>query len=119
MVVPVLASLGMALHRALSSPHRFRASSLVLMTPFTNGELAKSFQARAFQSIPGIHLEQRGTTGLIEVVANAATVAEAQTNANQAPNLLARAAKETYGAGVRVSTIRQAISARRTSIFNP
>lgn len=63
-VVLIVVSLGMALHRALSSPPRFRASSLVLMTPFTNGVLAASFQARAFQSMPGVRLEQRGTTGL-------------------------------------------------------
>lgn len=52
-VVLVVVSLGMALHRALSSPPRFRASSLVLMTPFTNGLLAESFQARAFKGAPG------------------------------------------------------------------
>jgi hypothetical protein len=118
-VALVVVSLGMALHQALSSPPRSRASSTVLMTPFTNGVLAKSFQARTFQSIPGAHLEQRGTAGLIEVVAYAATAAEAQTNANQATDRLACAAMETFGVGVRVSTIRGATSARRTSIFHP
>jgi hypothetical protein len=88
------------------------------MTPFTNEVLAKSFQARAFQSIPGVHLEQRGTAGLIEVVAYAATAAEAQASASQATDRLARAAMETFGAGVRVSIIRPATSAR-TSIFHP
>ena len=116
-VVLVVVSLSMALHRALSSPPRFRASSTMLMMPFTNAVLAESFQARVFQSIPGVHLEQIGTSGLIEVVAYAATAAEAVTNANQAPNLLAFAAHEELG--VRVATARQALSAQRTSIFHP
>ena len=62
-VTLVVTWLGMALHRALSSPPRFRASSLVLITPAssTSGVLAESFQERAFQSMPGVHLEQRGS----------------------------------------------------------
>lgn len=120
-VALVVVSLGMALNRALSSPPRFRASSLVLITPTssTSGVLAQSFQARALQSMPGVHLEQRGSPGLVEVVAYATNAAEAQTNANQAPSLLARAAMETLGGGVRVSQVRQAFRARRTSIFHP
>jgi hypothetical protein len=144
-VVVVVGSLGVALHRALSSPPRFRASSLALITPTasTSVVLTESFQARAFQSMPGVHLEQRGSAGLIEVVAYAATprrpvvragpsraglievvayaatAAEAQTNANQAFYPLARAGMETFGAGFRVSILRPALSARRTSIFHP
>ena len=120
-VALVVVSLGMAFHRALSSPPRFRASSLVLITPAssTSGVLAESFQERAFQSMPGVHLEQRGSPGLVEVVAYATNAAEAETNANQAPNLLARAAMETLGGGVRVGQVRQAFRARRTSIFHP
>jgi len=89
------------------------------MPPFNNGVLAESFQGRAFHSMPRVHVEQCGTAGLIEVVAYAATAAEAQTNANQAPEHLARAAMETFGPGVRVSIIRRATSARRTSTFHP
>jgi hypothetical protein len=145
-VVLILGSLGVALHRALSSPPRFRASSLVLITPTssTKAVLAESFQARAFQSMPGVHLERQGSAGLIEVVAYAATprrpavragpggaaglieivayaatAAEAQTNANQAFYPLARAGMETFGAGFRMSILRPAMSARRTSIFHP
>ena len=144
-VVLILGSLGVALHRALSSPPRFRASSLVLITPTssTKAVLAESFQARAFQSMPGVHLERQGSAGLIEVggaatprrpavrvgpggaaglieiVAYAATAAEAQTNANQAFYPLARAGMGTFGAGFRMSTLRPAMSARRTSIFHP
>jgi uncharacterized protein involved in exopolysaccharide biosynthesis len=120
-VVLIVGSLGLALHRALSSPPRFRASCLVLITPTSSvsGVLAESFQARAFQSIPRVHLEQRGSPGLIEVVAYATNAAEAQTNANQAFYPLARAGEETFGAGFRVSILRQALSARRTSIIHP
>ena len=120
-VVLIVGSLGVALHRALSSPPRFRASSLVLITPtpFTSGVLAETFQARAFQSMPGVHLKQQGTAGLIEVVAYAATAAEAQTNANQAPYPLALAGMETFGAGFRMSILRPALSAQRTFIFHP
>src|ERR1039457_3417942 len=66
-VVLIVGSLGVALHRAFSSPPRFRASSLVLITPTSsvNGVLAESFQARAFQSMPGVHLKQRGSPGLV------------------------------------------------------
>ncbi len=105
-VVLILRSLGVALHRALSSPPRFRASSLVLITPTssTSAVLAKSFQARAFQSMPGVHLEQRGSAGLIEVVAYAATAAEAQTNANQAfYNLPGRSSPSTGSATIAES----------------
>jgi len=120
-VVLILGSLGVALHRALSSPPRFRASSLVLITPTssTSGVLAESFQARVFESMPGVHLEQRGTNGLVEVVAYAATAAEAQTSANKAFYPLARAGMETFGAWFRVSILRQALSARRASVFRP
>src|ERR1039458_8714918 len=120
-VVLIVGSLGVALHRALSSPPRFRASSLVLITPTSsvNGVLAESFQARAFQSMAGVHLKQRGSPSLIEVVAYATNAAEAQTNANQAFYPMARAGGETFGAGFRVSTLRPALSVRRTSVFHP
>jgi hypothetical protein len=89
------------------------------MRPSTNAVLAESFQARTFQTMPGVRLEPHGTSGLIEVVAYAATAAEAQTNANEAPIVLARAVYETFGDGVRVNTLRQALSIQRTSIFHP
>jgi uncharacterized protein involved in exopolysaccharide biosynthesis len=120
-VLLIVGSLGVALYRALSSPPRFRASSLVLVAPTssTSGVLAESFQARAFQSMPGIHLEQRGSPGLIEIVAYATNAAEAQTNANQALYPLARAGEETFGSGFRLSIVRPALSARRASAFRP
>ena len=120
-VVLIVGSLGLALHRALSSAPRFRASSLVMIRPTssTTGVLAESFQARAFQSMAGVHLKQRGSPSLIEVVAYATNAAEAQTNANQAFYPQARAREQTFGAGFRVIILRPALSARRASTFRP
>jgi hypothetical protein len=118
LVVALLVLLGTELHKALSSPPRFRASTLVLMTPFTNGVLTASFQAHAFQSMPGVHLKQKGAAGLIEVVAYGPTAAAALTNANQATYRLVLAAPEMFGAALRVSIIRGPVNLGRTSIFH-
>jgi hypothetical protein len=118
LVVVLLVLLGTELHKALSSPPRFRASTLVLMTPFTNGVLTASFQAHTFQSMPGVHLKQIGAAGLVEVVAYGPTAAAALTNANQATYRLVLAAPETFGAALRVSIIRGPVYLGRTSIFH-
>ena len=118
LVVLVVVLISMALYSTLSSPPRFRASSLVMISPFTNGVLATSFQARAFQSMPAVHLQQQGAAGIIEVVAYGTTAGEAQTSANQATDRLLRAVAESFGTGVRVGILRRADNARRTSIFH-
>jgi hypothetical protein len=118
LVVLVVALLSTVLYQALSSPPRFRASSLVFMTPFPKGVLLPSFQTRAFLSMPTVHLEQRGAGGIVEVVAYATTAGDVQTNANEATVLLLRAVSESFGTGVHASIVRRADSARRTSIFH-
>jgi hypothetical protein len=117
-VVALLVLTGTELHKALSSPPRFRASTVVQMTPFTNGVMTASFQAQTFQSMPGVHLKQRGAAGLIEVVAYGPTAAAALTNANQATYRLLLAAPETFGTAVRVRIVRGAVYLGRTSIFH-
>jgi hypothetical protein len=123
LVVLLVALLGTQLHKALSSPPRYRAYTVVQMTPFTNGVMTASFQAQTFQSMPGVHLKQRRgaaglAAGLIEVVAYGTTAAAALTNANQAAYRLVRVAPETFGAAVRVRIIEGPIYYGRTSIFH-
>ena len=118
LVVVLLVLIGTEFHKALSSPPRFRASTVVQMTPFTNGVLTASFQAHAFQSMPGVHLKQRRGVGLIEVIAYGPTAAAALTNANQATSRLLLAAPETFGTAVRFSVLRGPVYLGRTSIFH-
>jgi hypothetical protein len=118
LVVVLVALLGTQLHQALSSPPRFRATTLVLMQPFTNAVMTESFQAHAFHSMPGVHLKQTGA-GLIEVVAYGPSKTTAETNAWEAFYCLARAGENAFGAGVRMYVCRAPIDGHRTSILHP
>ena len=117
-VVVLAALLGTQLHKALSSPPRFRATMLILMQPFTNAAMTESFQASAFHSMPGVRLRQQGA-GLIEVVAYGPSKATAETNAWDAFYCLARTAETTFGPGIRMYVCRAPIDGHRTSILHP
>lgn len=117
LVALVVSSLVMVLSRTLSGPPRFRSSALVLMMPFTNAVLSQDFQARAFQSIPAIHLEHRGGS-VVEVVAYAATSTAARTDADEATDRLISAAMGTFGSGVRLSIVKHAEPGRRSRFFD-
>ena len=123
--------LGLTLHTAPPSSHRYRADSLVLAKPFTNALSTRSFEARVIRTIPGVLRLQVSptfsgvptpgvpivTNGMgIRIIAFGPTPEKAEQAANDAAMQLSRAVLTNYGVSGEIADVAR--SARRYSYFH-
>ena len=106
----IILVLGIEIYLSQSS---FRASSRLIVVPFTNGVLEPAFQAKAFQSIPNVRIEYQIGRSWIEVVAHASTAEAALTNATEATHRLLGTALESFGTGVSLHVVQEATIANQ------
>ncbi len=87
------------------------ATSAVVLMPLPAGVLTNSSLI-----IPGIHVKQVNTAGVIQLAAFGTTPESAQTRANDAASSYCTKARQIYGG--KASIIQMATPARRYSIFH-